>query len=370
MPNFPQRTLGEGLSLFYAVSRGQSDANRIQCFYCRGRLNAEVRGALNISVVQGGSKILAQQKSDSSSLETCLLAFDGQDSVMSLSSVVHPPQPILYSPYGSSEAAFGTQSLLGFNGERLDPVTRHYLLGDGYRAFNPKLMRFNSPDGMSPFNEGGLNSYAYCLGDPVNLKDPAGRFAVRNWFSKMLDWLAVKTGVSRAHNGPSQLFKSHSTTVETQVSSYQRPRSKSLSQPVKPPTVTDAKGWDLIGFHGSSSAHAPSLMSGLDPGKMGTHGLTMGSGFYASPTRSIPEIMARNSVIGRAGSPQVFGVYTQNQARLKPGRDFTFGVRGEVPRNRNHLEIVIHKEAYNLVVVRAADLRSDVSLPRAYEAPF
>lgn len=65
-------------------------------------------------------------------------------------------------------------SLLGFNGERSDPMTGHYLLGNGYRAFNPVLMRFNSPDSLSPFGKGGLNGYAYCVGDPVNYSDPTG----------------------------------------------------------------------------------------------------------------------------------------------------------------------------------------------------
>ncbi|WP_459203166.1 RHS repeat-associated core domain-containing protein, partial [Pseudomonas fragariae (ex Marin et al. 2024)] len=62
----------------------------------------------------------------------------------------------------------------GFNGERADPVTGHYLLGNGYRAFNPVLMRFNRPDSLSPFGRGGLNAYAYCQGDPVNRSDPGG----------------------------------------------------------------------------------------------------------------------------------------------------------------------------------------------------
>uniref|UniRef100_UPI00214AE743 RHS repeat-associated core domain-containing protein n=1 Tax=Pseudomonas sp. UMAB-08 TaxID=1365375 RepID=UPI00214AE743 len=65
------------------------------------------------------------------------------------------------------------------NGEPPDPVTGHYLLGNGYRAFNPALMRFNSPDSVSPFGEGGLNGYAYCGGDPVNRADPTGHFASR-----------------------------------------------------------------------------------------------------------------------------------------------------------------------------------------------
>ncbi len=58
-------------------------------------------------------------------------------------------------------------------------MTGYYLLGNGYRAFNPVLMRFNSPDSLSPFGKGGLNAYAYCAGDPVNRVDPTGHhFAV------------------------------------------------------------------------------------------------------------------------------------------------------------------------------------------------
>ncbi|WP_443217046.1 RHS repeat-associated core domain-containing protein [Pseudomonas sp. GM78] len=79
-----------------------------------------------------------------------------------------------YSPYGHRSAESGLLSLLGFNGERPDPVTGHYLLGNGYRAFNPVLMRFNSPDSSSPFGEGGPNTYMYCSGDPVNFADPTG----------------------------------------------------------------------------------------------------------------------------------------------------------------------------------------------------
>ncbi|MGP5570349.1 RHS repeat-associated core domain-containing protein, partial [Pseudomonas helleri] len=50
----------------------------------------------------------------------------------------------------------------------------HYLLGQGYREFNPVLMRFNSPDSWSPFGDGGINAYAYCDNDPLNKVDPTG----------------------------------------------------------------------------------------------------------------------------------------------------------------------------------------------------
>ncbi|MBK5431803.1 RHS repeat-associated core domain-containing protein [Bacillus mycoides] len=66
------------------------------------------------------------------------------------------------------------QKALGFAGEQLEQVTGHYLLGNGYRTYNPVLMRFHSPDSFSPFDKGGINAYAYSEGDPINYKDPTG----------------------------------------------------------------------------------------------------------------------------------------------------------------------------------------------------
>ena len=51
-----------------------------------------------------------------------------------------------YSPFGSTSKCSGDDGLLpGFNGERLDPVGQSYNLGNGYRTYNPTLMRFNAP---------------------------------------------------------------------------------------------------------------------------------------------------------------------------------------------------------------------------------
>jgi len=67
--------------------------------------------------------------------------------------------------------------LLRFNGERFDPVSETYHLGKGYRVYNPELMRFSCPDSWSPFGRGGINPYAYCHNDPINLSDPSGHFS-------------------------------------------------------------------------------------------------------------------------------------------------------------------------------------------------
>lgn len=80
-----------------------------------------------------------------------------------------------YTAYGYSPVE-SNSNLLGYNGELRQPATGWYLLGNGYRAYNPTMMRFSIPDSLSPFDAGGLNSYTYVTGDPVNYSDPDGHF--------------------------------------------------------------------------------------------------------------------------------------------------------------------------------------------------
>ena len=144
-----------------------------QRFYLKERLTSEIQGSVKRSIFQQDDQLLAQQQRQDDDIETTLLATDQQRSVLYALETTQP-HPLAYTPYGHRPAENGLLSLLGFNGERPDPVTGHYLLGNGYRAFNPVLMRFNSPDSLSPFGEGGLNAYTYCAGDPVNHQDPTG----------------------------------------------------------------------------------------------------------------------------------------------------------------------------------------------------
>ncbi|MFT0867662.1 RHS repeat-associated core domain-containing protein [Pseudomonas sp. CAM1A] len=84
------------------------------------------------------------------------------------------PRFIAYTVYGASPAA-PAGPLTGFDGIVRESFLKGYLLGNGYRVYSPLLMRFYSADQMSPFERGGINTYAYCHGDPVNFRDDSGR---------------------------------------------------------------------------------------------------------------------------------------------------------------------------------------------------
>lgn len=108
-----------------------------------------------------------------------MLQVDQANSVLGMA-----PDTTAYSPYGHFEAS-NTTALIAFNGQRLDLLTKGYALGNGYRTYSPSLGRFCSPDAFSPFSKGGLNTYIYCEGDPVNRVDPSGHFSLlkpRTWF--------------------------------------------------------------------------------------------------------------------------------------------------------------------------------------------
>ena len=147
----------------------------IQRFYNQSRMTTEIKGTQRYSVFQQDGRLLAQQRRDRTKDECHLLGTDLQQSVLhAVGADKH--HSMAYNAYGHRPVENGLISLLGFNGERADPVTGHYLLGNGYRAFNPVLMRFNSPDSWSPFGRGGINSYGYCGGEPINRVDRNGHF--------------------------------------------------------------------------------------------------------------------------------------------------------------------------------------------------
>ncbi|MGI4838748.1 MAG: RHS repeat-associated core domain-containing protein [Janthinobacterium lividum] len=102
-----------------------------------------------------------------------LFATDQASSVLSVHGVGRR-LTITYDPFGYGAKA--DAALTGFNGQHYEQATRTYLLGNGYRAFNPLIRRFHSPDAYSPFGAGGYNAYCYGAGDPLNRVDPTGHF--------------------------------------------------------------------------------------------------------------------------------------------------------------------------------------------------
>jgi len=102
-----------------------------------------------------------------------MLACDGTNSVL-FETNSGSINEFTYAPYGHRSEELPGSTHLGCNGQLKEEQTGCYLLGNGYRAFSPLLMRFHSPDSWSPFGDGGLNPYSYTMGDPVNHIDPTG----------------------------------------------------------------------------------------------------------------------------------------------------------------------------------------------------
>jgi RHS repeat-associated protein len=171
-----------------------------------------------------------------SSRKTILLATDQQRSVLNALDATQP-HLLAYTPYGHRPLANGLLSLLGFNGELPDPVTGHYHLGNGYRQFNTVLMRFNSPDSWSPFGKGGLNAYAYCLGDPMNRVELGGHSS-----SLLIRiWKGFKNRIGVRTPSKHQVAKSKSTSTETK-----KPLIQTNSQPPsKSSALNTAESFDL-----------------------------------------------------------------------------------------------------------------------------
>ena len=83
-------------------------------------------------------------------------------------------KPGAFTPFGYRRSG---KVSAAWNGQVAESLSEHYLLGNGHRAYHPVLGRFSCPDALSPFGQGGLNTYAYCKGDPINATDPSGRIS-------------------------------------------------------------------------------------------------------------------------------------------------------------------------------------------------
>lgn len=218
----------------------------------------------------------------------------------------HSQRVLTYTAYGYCSLY---PRMLGFNGERADSITGYYLLGNGRRAFNPILMRFNSPDSMSPFGLGGVNSYSYCLQDPVNYQDPSGNSRVGRFISGLYGRVV---GGKQRPDIRREIFPAIHASVtpilEASIKPFGRkngPGKVHLNMEVEMLVVTegvDVQGYDFLGYHGSGKIHKQSLEKGLDINKNTRR--VHGPGFYFSPDLEVAEYYAQ-----RHGQGYVYGVY-------------------------------------------------------------
>jgi RHS repeat-associated protein len=158
----------------------ERDKRTARYFYQGNKLVGVKKAAQDCTIFRVVNQPLAERRSSGSLVG--LLAVDRAGSViqhMQRSDGEH----CAYSVYGDAPLP-RTHLALGFNGEQLEQSTDRYWLGQGYRKYDSRLMRFLSPDRISPFGAGGLNAYGYCTGDPVNYSDPSGR--MRDWVAFLL----------------------------------------------------------------------------------------------------------------------------------------------------------------------------------------
>lgn len=159
---------------------GNHSMSTSKIFYQRQRVTTVETDQRYRSIFQGSQVPLAESQPESEA--PCnLLVTDAKGSVFDVISTTSD-EVHRYSVYGITCTVPSPTSLLGFNGEHIEQ-TNTYILGS-YRTYSTTLMRFHSPDKFSPFAQGGLNSYAYCAGDPVNYSDPTGHVKFSGLFSR------------------------------------------------------------------------------------------------------------------------------------------------------------------------------------------
>ncbi len=193
------------------------DGDQDQRFYRDGALANQLGGSQSSTFMRGDGYLLAEQQSD----KALLLATDGSDSVLS---EVHANEVDRrsYTAYGQADSEGAAVGRLGYNGELAERDTGWQMLGNGYRAYNPVLMRFHSPDSLSPFGEGGLNAYAYVEGDPVNGADPTGhslfgtfiRFFTKAPFNTAANSSIPKALLNSSKDTPVRLRRMTTSTVK------------------------------------------------------------------------------------------------------------------------------------------------------------
>ncbi|GAD93715.1 conserved hypothetical protein [Paecilomyces variotii No. 5] len=184
---------GQIISQYHYDAAGKLVCQEMQgkstCLHYHGDALIATTGDSKVSYIYDGNTYWGQALQQGEKAQTQLWASDAHESILAWVDTQKPDDinHQQYAPYGYSTG----KSSIGFNGHWKDPVTGWYHLGNGYRIYNPVLMRFHTPDSWSPFTSGEINPYAYCLGDPINNTDPSGHMAMTG-----RDWAIMGVGVA------------------------------------------------------------------------------------------------------------------------------------------------------------------------------
>lgn len=151
-----------------------TDADEILRRYQGNRLVCTQAGATDLYYLHDGERPLGLQHGKAPASPR-LFWTDMANSVIA-ESAKGDVENAQYTAFGETPESLALTGLLAFNGEARERAMGWYLLGRGYRAYNPGLMRFHSPDTLDP-EDVGINPYLYCKGNPVMWRDPTGHAA-------------------------------------------------------------------------------------------------------------------------------------------------------------------------------------------------
>jgi len=285
--------------------RPSKQAN-IQRFYQKSRLATEVQGLLTRSIFQHDDQLLAEHQSQGDGIKSTLLATDQQRSGLNVLDAMQL-HTLVYTPYGHRTAEGDLLSMLGFNGECPDPVTGHYVLCNGYRAFNPVLIPFNSPDSWSPFGNGGLNLYAYCLGDPINYSDPTGHSKFTEFINTLTQWAGNAAAKLRLSSRSSSTGKGH---MQSDVGQKPLPKLDHMPWHVQRKIIGQLSSQDALSLAGTSRSLKASVYQASEANFAIAFNQEPRQGLikHVKDKPNSPVFYHQITVIDKAGTGQLMGV--------------------------------------------------------------
>ena len=330
-----------------------------QLFYQLKRITTEIGEYKRTRIFQHSDTLLAIQHYKENAYNTQLLKTDASRSIIGYYEDKTNPS-CAYTPYGHPLINAENFAALAFNGEYPIPDTGHYLLGNGYRAFNPILMRFNSPDSSSPFSKGGINTYGYCTGNPINFSDSSGH--VKKLIKNQLSNFSQDKFTQSAYKRLGRL-KSGSLDSLNTLKPHDKPALEFMT--------TERNTDKLLGFHGTTKETSSTLSESLTSSHMGSRNNQLERrGFYTTPNFMVAQKYAEGLTTSQKGTPQVFGIYERRSTPLRL-QDYYTSQDQIFVHNKilNYTEVIINESAFDSVSARAINLRRDGPL-RGHEAPF